>query len=113
MSDVTDLFEVDDGVVVLRVHAQPGAGRSAVVGRHGAAVKVRVPAPPAEARANTALVELLAKEFGLEPDAVALVSGETGPDKRFRLVGLDPDDAPHALTRILPQAGGSRPASRR
>ena len=39
----TGLYELaGDDAIVLRVHAQPGAGRSAVVGRFGDALKVKV-----------------------------------------------------------------------
>ena len=105
MPDVTDLYDVVDGAVVLRVHAVAGAGRSAVTGRHGDALKVRVAAPPVDGRANVALTEMLASEFGLKPADVTLVSGETSRSKRFRLGGLDPDDADGAIERLLPSAG--------
>jgi len=114
MSDVTDLYDVHDGAVVLRVHVSPGAGRSAVTGRHGDAVKIRVAAPPVDGRANAALVELLATELGLKAADVTLVAGETARAKRFRLGGLDPDDADAAVERLLTGAGsGYRSSGRR
>jgi uncharacterized protein (TIGR00251 family) len=99
------VYEVTDGAVVLRVHVSPGAGRSAVTGRHGDAVKVRVAAPPVDGRANAALVEFLAGEFGLKAADVTLVSGATARAKRFRLGGLDPDAAEAAVERLLSTAG--------
>jgi uncharacterized protein (TIGR00251 family) len=105
MSDMTNVYEVTDGAVVLRVHVSPGAGRSAVTGRHGDAVKVRVAAPPVDGRANAALVEFLAGEFGLKAADVTLVSGATARAKRFRLGGLDPDAAEAAVERLLSTAG--------
>jgi len=108
MSDVTDLYDVQDGAVVLRVHVSPGAGRSAVTGRHGDAVKIRVAAPPVDGRANSALGEVLAAELGLKPADVVLVSGHSSRSKRFRLGGLDPDDAEAAIERLVP---ASRPGS--
>jgi uncharacterized protein (TIGR00251 family) len=104
MTEVNEVFDVVDGAVVLRVHAQPGAGRSAVVGRYGDAVKIRVAAPPDEGRANAALAELLARELGLKPADVALLAGDKGRTKRFRLGGLDPDDAEDAIERMFAQA---------
>lgn len=114
MSDVTDLYDVRDGVVVLHVQASPGAGRSAVTGRHGDAVKVRVAASPVDGRANAALVDFLASEFGLKAADVTLVSGASSRAKRFRLGGLDPDAADAALERLLagPGTGGQRRSGR-
>jgi uncharacterized protein (TIGR00251 family) len=115
MSDVTDLYEVQDGAVVLHVQASPGAGRSAVTGRHGHAVKIRVAAPPVDDRANAALVEFLATEFGLKPADVTLVSGATAAAKQFKLGGLDPDAAEAAVERLLTATGtgGQRRSGRR
>src|SRR5688572_7865913 len=89
---VDDLFEFAGDDVVLRVHVQPGAGRTAVVGRHGDALKVRVAAPPEAGRANDACAALLAETFGVAPAKVSLTSGATSRLKRFRLAGVDADD---------------------
>jgi uncharacterized protein (TIGR00251 family) len=94
--------------VVLRVHVQPGTGRSAVVGRHGDALKVRVAAPPVEGRANEALLHLLAETLGLKGEQVALVSGESSRAKRVRLSGVDPDDVRHLLEDAA-AAGNAQP----
>ena len=115
MSERSELYDVQEGAVVLRIQATPGAGRSAVTGRHGDALKVRVAAPPVDGRANTALVEFLATEFGLKPADVTLVSGATSRSKRFKLVGLDLEAADAALERLLagPGTGGQRRSGRR
>ena len=108
-----DLYDLVNGAVVLRVHAQPGGGRSAVTGRYGDAVKVKVAAPPVEGRANAALLAFLAKELGLKPGDVTLVAGESSRTKRVRLGGLDPDDAAAAIDRLLPSDGTSRRLNQR
>ncbi len=118
---VHDLFEVrndDEGnpAVVLRVHVQPGAGRSAVVGRHRAALKVRVAAPPVGGRANHACAELLAETFGLPAARVELVGGGTSRAKRFRVSGIDVDEFSHLLEQAVaegrPGAGPARAEGR-
>ncbi|MGH9041422.1 MAG: DUF167 domain-containing protein, partial [Acidimicrobiia bacterium] len=89
MADLSDLYsETEDGVV-LHVHVQPGAGRSAVVGRHGDALKVRVAAPPVEGRANEATEALLAEALGVDRADVELTGGATSRTKRYRLRGVD------------------------
>jgi len=103
---VNDVYEVDDkGAVLLSVHAQPGAGRSQVVGRHGDALKVRVAAPPVNDRANVAITDLVAEIFGVKPTAVALVSGAKNRQKRFRVTGVDVDEVERLVDSAL--AGGN------
>jgi uncharacterized protein len=86
-----------DGGVMLTVHAQPGARRTEIVGRHGDAVKIRVAAPPVDDRANDALVAFVAEVFGLRSAAVSVRSGGSSRHKRLRLDGIDLPTA----TRIL------------
>ena len=96
------VYDLDtSGDLLVSVHAQPGAGRSQVVGRHGDALKVRVAAPPTQNRANEALTELLASTFGVKPAAVELVSGASSRQKRFRVKGVDPDDVDRLLDVAL------------
>jgi uncharacterized protein (TIGR00251 family) len=103
-----DLYAADgDDAVVLAVHAQPGAGRTQVVGRHGDAVKVRVAAPPEGGRANEAVVALLADQFGVATKAVTLASGQTSRSKRFRIAGMAPADFEDRLERVLADAGAA------
>jgi uncharacterized protein (TIGR00251 family) len=99
-----------DGAVVLHVHVQPSAGRTAVVGRHGDAVKVRVAAPPVDDRANTAVVEMLAELFGVEPAAVGVVGGERSRTKRVRLEGVDLETFDARLDAAVDDTGGPRAA---
>lgn len=99
-----DLFdETDDGALVLRLHVQPGAGRTSVVGRHGDALKVRVAAPPEGGRANEACVSLVASTFGLKEDQVELVSGASSRSKRVRIAGADTDDFRRLLADAVAQ----------
>lgn len=110
---VDDLFDVgDDGSVVVRLHVQPGAGRTAVVGRHGDAVKVRVAAQPERGRANDACVALVATTFGVPPGQVELVSGPSSRVKRVRLVGVDADEVRRLLASLLASAGAGRTDAR-
>ena len=111
MSEVSDLYDDSPEGIVLRIHVQPGAGRSAVVGRHGDALKVRVAAPPVEGRANEAARSLLAEALGVPESDVELTSGQSSRTKRFRLAGLDAEEAEKRIRVALDDAkaagGGS------
>ncbi len=74
----------------LRVRVSPGAGRSAVVGRHGDAWKLRVTDAPERGRANQAVLRLLAEALTLPPTALTLVSGHGCREKIVELTGVGP-----------------------
>jgi uncharacterized protein (TIGR00251 family) len=108
----TDLFDVNaEGDVVLRLHVQPGAGRTAVVGTYGDALKVRVAAPPEGGRANAACLALVAETVGVKADAVELVGGESSRSKRVKVTGADADEVGRLLGEAL-TAAGERPGKR-
>jgi uncharacterized protein (TIGR00251 family) len=108
--DVSDLYRPDgDDAVVLSVHVVPAAGRTAVVGRHGAALKVRVGAPPEGGRANDATAALLAETFGVPASSVELVGGGSSRQKRFRVAGVEVDEVRRRLERAV---SAQLPASR-
>jgi uncharacterized protein (TIGR00251 family) len=101
----TDLYDVrDNGTVVLRVHVHPGAGRTAIHGRHGDALKISVAAPPQGGRANEAVTELLAEVFGIKKDAVQIVTGQTSRAKAFVLAGMEESDVAERLELALDDA---------
>lgn len=74
----------------LRVRVSPGAGSSAVIGRHGDAWKVRVAEAPERGRANEAVLRLLADALALPRTALTLVSGHGAREKTVELVGVGP-----------------------
>jgi uncharacterized protein (TIGR00251 family) len=103
----------DDGSVELHVHAQPGAGRTQITGRHGDALKIRVAVPPEHGRANDALATVLADAFGVGGGQVSLVSGEKSRTKRFRLEVEDIDAFADRLDELVAAgASGPGPADR-
>lgn len=103
------LFDVsgseEQPVILLRVVAHPGAGRSEVVGQHGNALRVKVAAPPVAGRANQAVVELVADVMGVKPAQVSLDRGESSRNKRLRVEGVTPDQARRLLDVALGRSG--------
>jgi uncharacterized protein (TIGR00251 family) len=73
----------------LRVHVQPRASKSELVGWREGSLAVRLTAPPVEGAANKACRDFLAELLGVRRADVELVSGEKSREKRFRVHGLD------------------------
>jgi uncharacterized protein len=93
VADASDLVTTDGDDVMLAVHVQPRAGRTAVVGRHGDALKLRVAAPPLDDRANDATVALIAELLDVPASAVQLAAGARSRVKRLRVTGIERETA--------------------
>lgn len=111
-----DLYEIardpepgrDPPDLLLRVHVQPGAGRSAVMGRHGDALKVKVGAPPDGGRANAALLGLVASILGIPESRVTLHSGASSRSKRLRIAGVEGAELGRLLELAVAGGGSQR-----
>jgi uncharacterized protein (TIGR00251 family) len=75
----------DGDAIVLTLYVQPGAKRTEVAGTHGAALKIRLAAPPVDGKANAELVRFLADAFGVPLRQVTIVRGETSREKVVRI----------------------------
>ena len=69
----------------LFVRVQPGAKKSEFTGVQDGRLRIRLAAPAVENKANKALMAFVAAALGLRPAKVALVSGETGRQKRLHI----------------------------
>lgn len=83
----------------LQLRVSPGAASSGIVGRHGAAWKVRVTAVPEGGKANAAVVRLLADTLAVPTRDVEIVSGHGSRDKTVALAGIDHDEIERRLTK--------------
>lgn len=90
-----------DGSTVVHVHVQPRAGRTEVIGRHGASLKIRVAAPPVDGRATDAAGAALASALDVPRKNVTLRSGATSRLKRFTVTGVTSDEVARRLARLL------------
>jgi uncharacterized protein len=81
----------------LNVRVHPGARRNAITGTHDGALKISLTTPPADGRANAALIAFLAEHLNIPRAAITLTSGATSRSKTLHLESLTPD----ALTAAL------------
>jgi uncharacterized protein (TIGR00251 family) len=79
--------------VTLRLHIQPGAKKTEVVGLHGEALKIRLAAPPVDGKANACLIAFLADRLGVARAAISLLSGESSRAKRVHVSGVTDAEA--------------------
>jgi len=77
------------GGVELSVLVQPRASRTKLVGEHAGLLKIQLAAPPVDGEANAALLEFLARHFGVPKRQVSLAAGDAARRKRVVIQGLD------------------------
>jgi hypothetical protein len=80
-----------DGTL-LSVKLQPRASKNEIGGPMSDELKIKVTAPPVDAAANQALIELLAETLGCPRGRVELVRGQTSRHKTIKLHGLAPEE---------------------
>jgi hypothetical protein len=75
----------DDLVVAIRVI--PRAKHDAIVGVVDGTLRVRTTAPPADGKANKAVISLIAKHLGLAPSRIEVLRGHTQRNKQLLIRG--------------------------
>jgi uncharacterized protein len=92
------------GALLVRVHAQPGARRSAFAGVHGERLKIALQAPPVDGRANDLLLRFLADALELPRSALQIVSGASSREKSVAICAAEQDIA-SLVERVCRLAG--------
>lgn len=77
-----------NGSITFSVRVVPRASKSEIVGEHDGALKVRIASPPVDGAANSELIKLLAKEFGVSKSNVDIIAGQTSKTKQIRITGI-------------------------
>ena len=74
------------GTVSFYVRVRPGASKTqAKELLQDGSVKIAIAAPAERGKANAELTRFLAKEFGVAPTKVQIISGKTAPHKLLRI----------------------------
>lgn len=71
------------------MHVVPRAATSALAGRHGDALKIRIAAPPQDGAANDELVRFLSSRLNVPRSAIAITAGASGRRKTVSIAGLE------------------------
>ena len=89
---MTGPFRASRHGILLAVRVTPKSSSDEVTSLHTAAdgavsLAIKVSPPPDKGKANKAVIDVLAKAFGLPKSAFALVSGETSRHKVVSVAG--------------------------
>ena len=81
----------------LLLHVVPRARVTALAGRHGDALKIRLAAPPVDGAANDELIRFLAERLAVPRTAVTIAAGHTSRRKTVTVTGIETAAALRAL----------------
>jgi uncharacterized protein (TIGR00251 family) len=86
----------------LRVRVIPRSGHTALAGKRGDALLVRLAAAPVDGAANDALIRFLSDLLGRPRRDFSIVAGEKNRDKHLLIAGLSDDQLAERLTALEP-----------
>lgn len=81
----------------LLLHVVPRARVTALAGRHGDALKIRLAAPPVDGAANDELIRFLAERLAVPRSAITIAAGHTSRRKTVKVSGIETAAALRAL----------------
>ena len=73
----------EEGSLTLTVKVIPKSSRNEIVGLLGGSLKLKITAAPEKGKANAAICEFLAEEFGVPKRNVEIVRGESSSVKQI------------------------------
>ena len=89
-------YEWQGNDLLLRVKAQPKAGKDEFAEVLDNRLKIRITAPPIDGKANQHLIKFLARQFKVSKSQIKLLTGDTSREKRFMI------RSPKQLPEIIP-----------
>jgi uncharacterized protein (TIGR00251 family) len=99
-----DWLRRDGDDLLLHVRVQPRASRNEILDVRDARLRLRTTAPPADGKANKAVIKLLADYLDVAPSRISLIRGTRQRDKQLRVrgpvaiaTGSVPDDIANGL----------------
>lgn len=94
-------YDADRDLLILNIRVHPNASRTEIAGLHDGCLKIRVAAPPIDAKANTLLIDFLKKKFELLRGRVMIKRGGHGRSKTIEI--FHPGATLLASVKLLPQ----------
>jgi len=88
MMDATLAVRETASGLEIRLHVLPRAKRCEISGMRGAALKVRVTAPPVDDAANLAIIRFFSSLLDIPKSSLSIVAGLRSRDKILQIKGL-------------------------
>ncbi len=86
------LSKQKDGSILLNIYVQPRASRLGFVGMHDGCLKLAIPSPPVDDKANKAVILFLADFFQIPQKEIRLCFGRKSRRKQLAVSGLGEEE---------------------
>jgi hypothetical protein len=93
-------------LIHLNVRVIPRASKPGIAGTRDGALLVRLQSPPVEGAANSELIDVIAKTFGVPKRDVSIESGERSKLKRVAIATVDRQQMDRTLQSLGVDPGG-------
>ena len=91
----------DKNGVLIPVRVTPRGRANAITGARNGALTLSVTAPPAEGKANAAVIAVLSDALGCPKSALSIRRGDKSRDKVVAVAGLERDAVRDRLAKLL------------
>ena len=95
------LSQLSDGSVLLRLHVQPKASKTRIVGLFDGCLKLAIQALPVDGKANEEVIKFLAGLLAIPLRDITLKSGAQGRRKQVILKGVAAEEVRRRLSLRL------------
>jgi len=73
--------------IIVKIYLQPKSSKNEIVGPYRDGIKIRVTAPPAQGKANDALIRFLAKTLEIPLSCIEIIKGHHSREKTVKISG--------------------------
>lgn len=101
MTEVPFLLSEKNGDLLLKIHIQPNASKTRVIGLHGDRLKIGIAAPPVDGKANAEIVRFIAKVFHLPKRQLKIKTGLSSRQKTVLVCGLSRLEVQTQISSLL------------
>ena len=82
-------FTEKDNALFFTVKVVPRASKSEIIGEIDGTLKIRIASPPVDGAANTELIKVLSKTFGVSKSSIEIIGGKISRIKQIRINGAE------------------------
>jgi len=85
---------------ILDIVVTPKSSKSTIFLDDNGLIRVKLNSPPIDGKANEECIKLFSKTLGLSKQAISIIKGERGRNKRIYVTGLSEEEVKNRLSQL-------------